>query len=403
MRPIAIVILLSACLLPACRRPSENQARRSATAPLPFPTAPGKRATAEGTADISGLTGETGRAAPESIEVVVSEVASDPELVPARNDEWVRIVSPANEEVVPNPVSFSFDTGERISTVALFVDEMPLQERPFVPGRKSYMHEFKGVNVVRRLTLEGYGENGKLLASDSISFLPSSGYMPLPPGFNGYVIQAINDVWRYPRDGSSPYCWRKCPGTMGMLHDTWYMGQRMWEGTGTCFCTGHTLEILLDAIRRWRAANGVDLRSPFGPLSMDSLRGGEFYQYWQGYGVSNEASSADALEAAGIGYNIYADSWDTAQPGDFVNLSRENGTGHAVIFHSWLREDGRIVGLRYYGCNRRGDADPSPPPSSKGTRHSGPSFVSARFLDEGGHVLPQFLFIGHVVDPLLGY
>lgn len=325
------------------------------------------------------------------------------EIPNPKSGAWIQITSPAHEEVVPNPVAFRFLTGGEVVKVALFVDEMPLQDRPFPPGSNGYIHDFKGVNVLRHLAIEGYDGTGKLVATDTISFLPSDGYVPLPPGFNAHVIQAINDVWRYPRDGTAPYCWRKCPGTMGMLHDAWYMGEMLWEGSGTCFCTGHTLEVFLDAVRRWRAAAGMDDKKPFGGLTMESLHGGDFYQFWQGYGVSDEASSADALESADIGYNIYPDSWDTALPGDFVNLSRGDGTGHAVIFHSWLREKGRIVGLRYYGCNRRGSPDPLPRSDGRERLHSGPSFVSARFVDDGGKVLPQFLFVGHVIDPLLGY
>jgi hypothetical protein len=394
MRRLTVAILVLCSLLTGCRKKPEAGSH----------AAPPQRVAADVHLQVlpETATGAPPQDVPQRHDSTDS-IDLQPETINQRTPSWVQIISPAHEEVVPNPVAFRFLTGGEVAAVALFVDEMPLRERPFPPTGTPYIHDFKGVNVLRHLTIEAYNAAGKLVASDSSSFLPSGGYIPLPPGFNAYVIQAINDVWRYPRNGTAPYCWRKCPGTMGMLHDAWYMGEKLWEGTGTCFCTGHTLEIFLDAVRRWRAASGVDEKETFGGLTMKSLHGGSFYQFWQGYGISNEASSADALESADIGYNIYPDSWETALPGDFVNLSREDGTGHAIIFHSWLRERDRIVGLRYYGCNRRGSADPVEEPEDRTGHRSGPSFVSARFIDDGGKVLPQFLFIGHVIDPLLGY
>ena len=66
--------------------------------------------------------------------------------------------------------------------------------------------------------------------------------------------------------------------------------------------------------------------------------------------------------------------WELARPGDFVNLDRANRTGHSVIFMEWIRQAGEIAGIRYYGCNSRGDShlDPDHPvllPPRIGARH----------------------------------
>jgi len=316
---------------------------------------------------------------------------------------WVSIIEPTEDAVVANPVTFTFRAGNGVRTVALFVDGLPLQQMPFPPGDGVLVHEFKGVNLVRMLELEGYDDSGQVIASDRVRFVPSAGFLPLPPGFNGFVVSVINDGLLFPRDGRYRYCWRECPGSMGMLHDVYYQGELLWDGDGTCYCTGHTLEVFLEAVRRWAAVRGVDETEPFGELQFDNLRGGEFYQHWQGYGVTNEASAAAAFESAGIGFPLGSDSWAQAIPGDFVNLSRVNGTGHAVIFVSWVREKGAIVGLTYYGCNRSANSHPdrTDPANRKGI--SGPSFATERFLGYGGQVLPEFLFIGRAVDPLVGF
>ena len=37
-----------------------------------------------------------------------------------------------------------------------------------------------------------------------------------------------------------------------------------------------------------------------------------------------------------------------ARRGDFAQIWRNNGSGHSVVFLDWVREDGAIVGLRYW-------------------------------------------------------
>ena len=35
-------------------------------------------------------------------------------------------------------------------------------------------------------------------------------------------------------------------------------------------------------------------------------------------------------------------------PGDFIDFSRDNNTGHTVVFLGWKREENKIVGLKYW-------------------------------------------------------
>lgn len=340
---------------------------------------------------------------------VPSDVSPDTAQDIAPKDSWkppegpfVEIISPVGEEVVHNPVQFQFKSGGGVVKVAFFADDFPLQSMPFAADPGTYDYDFTGVNVMRHLVLEGYSENGQLLASDEVSFIPSEGYIIEPEGFNAYIIRAVNDWAQFPKDGTYPYCWKDCPDSMGLVHSAFYLGEMLWDGEGSCFCTGHTLEILLHAVRLWQLQYGLGEEEPFGELLWDSVHGGEFYQHWQGYGVATEASSANALESADIGYNIYEDEWETVQPGDFVNLSRTNGTGHAVIFISWIRNDDTITGIRYYGCNSSADSHPDPDDPSNVSGVSGPSFQTEKFTDHGGKVIPAYLFVGHTTDPLTG-
>jgi len=229
---------------------------------------------------------------------------------------------------------------------------------------------------------------------------------PGDTGFNKFVAASLNDWEKFPKDGTYEYCFsdETCepdvPIYFGMVHDGWYMGQYLFEGTGLCYCCGHTLEIFLDAFRRFQEENNLPETFGFGGLTVDDMDKGAFYQHWFGWGVADTSSSANALEYSGIGIEIPPESWEQAQLGDFVNLSRTNGTGHSVIFVSWVYDEGEIAGLRYYSCNGSGEstADPADPSNVSGV--SGPSFQTEYFDAFGGKVMPEYVFVGHAFDPL---
>ena len=236
-------------------------------------------------------------------------------------------------------------------------------------------------------------------------WLAGGSLLPEQEGFNKYVVDAINDGLKYPKDGTYTYCYNNSscepdvPIYFGMVHDGFYMGEHLFEGTGLCYCCGHTLEIFLDAYRRYQLENGVPQTVGFGGLTLDDMDIGPFYQHWFGWGVATYSSSGDAMEYAGIGTNIYPEDWDLALTGDFVEFSRTNGSGHSVIFVNWVEEEGEIAGIRYYSCNGGGHSHPDPDDPNNITGVSGPSFQTEMFSSHGGKVIPSYLFMGRAFDP----
>ena len=319
----------------------------------------------------------------------------------------VAILSPTEGEVEPNPVTFEFQVfgdGE-IESVEFFCDDWPLQDNP-IPvevGTHEHTYDFSGVNWERTVELLGYDSGGSEIASDSVAFIPAEGLLDDQPGFNGYVVDAINDWSTYPKDGTYPYCWSyygdECGDMWGMIWGTYYQDQEVFPGGLDCFCSGHTLEVFFDAYERWQVDHGVPLDTPYGDLTMNSLDVGDFYQFWQGFGVTYYASAADAFEDAGIGHNIYEEDWDDAITGDFINISRDTGSGHSAIFVDWVYDGMHKAGLRYYGCQGCGDSHPDPNDPGNTTCNSGPAFVTEYFTDFGGHVLTDWVIIGHPYDP----
>ncbi len=317
----------------------------------------------------------------------------------------VTILRPEEGSLVANPVNFEFQVTGSVQTVEFFCDGHALQDEPIQvgPGLQVHTYEFSGINEERTVDLLGYNATGQEIVSDDVAFTPAEGLLPEPPGFNGYVARAINDWSTYPKNGTYPYCWSyygdECGDMWGMIWGLWYVGEDIFPGGLDCFCSGHTLEVFFDAFERWQADNGEPITTPYGDLTVGSVDVGDFYQYWQGFGVATYASAADAFEDAGIGEHVYEEDWGDAQTGDFVNLSRDTGSGHSVIFVDWVWEGGNIAGLRYYGCNGSGDSNPDPDDPSNTSSNSGPSFVTEYFTGYGGSVLTNYLFIGHPYDP----
>ncbi len=326
---------------------------------------------------------------------------------PEPDSPSVHILSPTDGGVAENPVTFRFETtGSGEITYVVFICEgWRLHEDDIAvsPGIDTFTYDFNGVNYQREVILTGYGDDDEPVSQDSVAFIPDEGWLAEEQGFNRYVVYAINDTSLYPKDGTYPYCWSYygsvCGDMWGMIWGGWYLDEHLFDGGYDCFCSGHTLEIFLNAYERYQADHDLEFWEPYGSLTIDDVDLGAFYQYWQGYGITYEASAAAAFEYAGIGEELPPSRWDEATTGDFVNLSRSTGSGHSVIFVDWVYEAGKRVGLRYYACNGSGDSHPDDTDPDNVSNVSGPSFVTEYFQGSGGTVLPSYLFIGHPYDP----
>jgi uncharacterized protein YfaT (DUF1175 family) len=69
-------------------------------------------------------------------------------------------------------------------------------------------------------------------------------------------------------------------------------------------------------------------------------------QWYVASGQKEQGNLTTALAQYGLGKRIT--DLNAAQPGDFIDLSRENNTGHTVVFLGWVWDDGQIVGLKYW-------------------------------------------------------
>ncbi len=148
----------------------------------------------------------------------------------------------------------------------------------------------------------------------------------------------------YPADGTHTYYWPRGSGSgwAGNTMDLRYGGELFSEGDpkGRCYCCGLTFEVFFRAWERWADKKKVEFR--IGDLDAGELR--TFRSRWFCSGDFRRGP-LDALEWKGLGAAIPAED---AGAGDFVQLWRKSGSGHSVIFVSWVVEGGRRTGIRYW-------------------------------------------------------
>jgi len=119
-------------------------------------------------------------------------------------------------------------------------------------------------------------------------------------------------------------------------------------------CVAAVLEVILTAFDLYAQQTGdstifdhLPLRS-WQRLGTNDIRA----HIWVNYEL-NSLGTADALSQYGIGENV---PFELLAPGEFVNINRTTGTGHAVVFLSFIDEEGneydvyndRVIGFRYF-------------------------------------------------------
>jgi hypothetical protein len=172
--------------------------------------------------------------------------------------------------------------------------------------------------------------------------------VPGPGELNPIVLEVIV---RYPTDGTHRYWWPRGgegKGWTGCTKDLEYAGEVFATGDpkGRCYCCGLTFEVLVDAWRIWCRRNARPWR--IADLDVAGVR--RLQRQWFGSaGGSDRTLVCKALIDNDLGTRV--ENLEDARPGDFVQLWRESGSGHSVVFLEWLRDgdgDGEITGVLYW-------------------------------------------------------
>jgi hypothetical protein len=157
---------------------------------------------------------------------------------------------------------------------------------------------------------------------------------------NPIVLEVLRS---YPADGTHAYYWPKSGGWKGCTKDLKYCGELLAAGDpkGRAYCCGLTFEVFFDAWMLWCRRNKHE--ESVAGLDVKAMK--RVQSEWFG-SKEDPTCLQTAFVANGLGHVVA--KWEEATAGDFVQLWRNNGSGHSVVFLSWIKERESIVGLRYW-------------------------------------------------------
>jgi hypothetical protein len=193
---------------------------------------------------------------------------------------------------------------------------------------------------------------------------------------NPYVLKIVD---AYPVDTSYPYRWEKNEYDIynGVTENLLYKEQTVAKahpnGSRASNCCGLTFEVFFRAMQFRNKQKGIDIND-FNGMTYDDLY--NFMLIW--FVVGKGDSPQKAIEYYGLGQAI--NDWNLAKAGDFCDISRNNGTGHSIIFIRWLKDpDGKIIGMDYFSSQKKGVG-----------------FETELFSDTGGKVLRDQVHLARV-------
>lgn len=154
--------------------------------------------------------------------------------------------------------------------------------------------------------------------------------------------QAVLEIARSFKDGGG-YVWESGSGAPRAIeHDGEIILKAQERGT---YCSGFTFSVAMQAAAERGLLKGK---------SVDDVR--RFQKEWYGATEDEEARAkqcALAVERLGVGREVK--QLKDARPGDFVQIWRTNKSGHSVVLIDWVREGGRIVGIKYRSSQKSTD------------------------------------------------
>ena len=158
------------------------------------------------------------------------------------------------------------------------------------------------------------------------------------PEMNARVVKTMLE---YPRDGQHRYWWPRSSreGSYdGATTDVVVAGEVVMRGEpkSRSFCCGLTLELFYKTLGSRQELEDL----------WTSSTGSAFKELWFCTAL-NAPGPEDAMTSYTIGERI--ERREDVLPGDFVQIWRNSGSGHSVIFVDWARDkQGKVVGLHYW-------------------------------------------------------
>lgn len=164
---------------------------------------------------------------------------------------------------------------------------------------------------------------------------------------NEYVLDVVSTYSL--EEGAYPYLLNNdFENYNGVTEDIYYKGELILRanpnGNKASHCTGISFEVFFKAMQKRNKELGIPIDD------FNGMTGEELFDmaltWFVAKGPKSESNLAVALENYGLGTRI--NDLENVRPGDFIDFSRENNSGHAVVFMNWIREGDKIIGLRFW-------------------------------------------------------
>ncbi len=174
---------------------------------------------------------------------------------------------------------------------------------------------------------------------------PNNGSAEYGVDLNQYVLNTIKTytIGNYPYLLNNDYM-NYNGVTMNLYYQNKLLLKAHPSGSKASHCVGLTFEILLRAMQERNKALGI---------SADDINGMSYKNMYDmaliwfvSSGNKKTNNIQIAVEKYGIGRGIY--NLNDAKAGDFIDISRENNTGHTGVFINWVKEGERIIGVKYW-------------------------------------------------------
>lgn len=171
------------------------------------------------------------------------------------------------------------------------------------------------------------------------------------PDLNSFVLDVVGtyEIGKYPYLLNNDYA-----NYNGVTTNIFYQGTLLAKahpsGNRASHCVGITFEVFVRAMRERNKTLGIP-QDDFNGMTSSELR--DFMLTWYvASGTKNNSNIVVAVEKYGVGKGITR--LEDAKPGDFVDISRENGTGHTTVFINWVKENNKIIGIKYWSSQSAG-------------------------------------------------
>ncbi len=262
----------------------------------------------------------------------------------------------SNQQITESvPTQFRIATSGTVDLVRVFSNGALLGEAEKVEARElgfNFHHSFDKVGE-QDLTFEAY-DNDSVgpLASQAVRINVVPQEVPAPSRyFNKYILKAVAHLTKH---------W----GLLGynitkqLTHPIDYnqLGTLKPTGNGLTMCVSGALETIITAFEIYAKETGSKKVYSFLPFdSWNTLRPTNIKAHIWVNPKLNSYGTADAIAKFGIGENV---KFKDLEPGSFININRTTGTGHAVVFLSFIDIKGqdianysnKVVGFRYFGA-----------------------------------------------------